>query len=437
MKKRNLGVLTIGFLAFLGLSNELQAYPMFGKQTGMEDCKACHMQHMPKLNAVGRQFAVSGMTQSKKSVDANSSKMDLYASVMFKSLYEETWDKPSADGLIQETSPTAGGDWSVPRTASLFVGGRVSDNVGAIIDLSYKDLEDNSIQGKVVYAKEIKDGYMGAVAYSTASFGPFSGMETYNTGLYKPLRTFDIRKLSNAFQACEIGSGAGTGVQLYFDRGNVFRGQGHLFATVGVFTPAQDNANMQMNDNVLRFARGAYEYPIGNFNLIFGGFGITGGSQVASTQPLSVEQDTYGIDFQLEGVLLGKPVSLVMSKVLKNRVTYTGVDANLLDPERNTNLESKAFSAEGEINVLENLGLKVAYLTFDDLSDYTGPGRGAGYEAGHIDVRDIDHAYTIGADYSFNLYLPMKLAVEHSWAKPSLERVKDYRDFLVSLNILF
>ena len=28
--------------------------------------------------------------------------------------------------------------------------------------------------------------------YTTANFGPFSGMEVYNTGLYKPLRTFEI-----------------------------------------------------------------------------------------------------------------------------------------------------------------------------------------------------------------------------------------------------
>jgi len=437
MKKKSWSALTLGLLALAGFTSEAVAYPMFGKQTGL-DCQACHMQHMPKLTVVGRQFAISGMTQSKKGLDANNSQMDLYASVMFKSQYEKTWDKPSADGNITDASPAANGDWSVPRTASLLVGGRVSEHVGALIDLSYKDSEDNSIQGKIVYAKEIKDGYMGAAAFSTASFGPFSGMETYNTGLYKPLRTFDIRKLSNAFQACEIGSGAGTGVQLYFDRDNVFRGKGHLFATVGMFTPAQDNANMQMSSNILRFARGAYEYPVGDFNLIFGGFGVNGGSQVSATDPLSVEQNTYGVDFQLEGLLLGKSVSVVMSKVLKNKVTYTGVGANLLDPERNTNLDSRAFSTEAEINLTPDFGLKAAYLTFDDLSDYTQTINGAGgYARNHADVRDLDHAYTIGADYSFELCLPMKLAIEHSWAKPSLERVKDYRDFLVSLNILF
>lgn len=431
MKKQKLGISIVGLLAVIGLTNEAQAMPMFGKQTGL-DCKACHLQHMPKLNAAGRQFAVSGMTQSKKSVDANNSGMDLYTSVMVKSMYEETWDKPSSDGKIKDTSPTVGGEWSVPRTASLYIGGKLSDNVGAIIDLSYKDVEDNSIQGKAVYAKEIENGYMGAVAYSSASFGPFSGMEAYNTGLYKPLRTFDIKKLSNAFQASEIGTGAATGVQIYYDKDI---GTGHLFATAGMFAPVQDNAEMELSDNILPFARVAYEYPVGDFNFILGGFGISGGSKVSSVEPLSIDRKTYGIDFQLEGVVAEKSVSLMLSKVLKNEVTYTGIGSNLLDPEEHTNLDNTAFSAEGEVNLFSNFGVKAAYLTFDDRSDYSVQSKG--YAKNHINVKDIDHAYTVGVDYSFKVYLPMKVAVEHSWVAPSLDAVKNYRDFLVSLNILY
>lgn len=432
MRNKKWGALAIGFLTLLGLSNEAQAMPMFGKQTGL-DCTACHLQHMPKLNAVGRSFAASGMTQGKKNVDVNNSGMDLYASVMVKAMYEETWDKPTSDGKIKDyVTPTAGGEWSVPRTASLYVGGRVSENVGAIIDLSYKDVEDNSIQGKVVYAKEIENGYMGAVGYSSASFGPFSGMETYNTGLYKPLRTFDIKKLSNAFQASEIGTGSSTGMQVYLDRD---MGAGHLFATAGLFAPAQDNADMKVSDNILPFARVAYEYPVSDFNFILGGFGIVGGSKVSASEPLSIDRRTYGIDFQLEGIVAEKSVSLILSKVLKNEVTYTGIGSNLLEPERYTNLDNTAFSVEGEVNLFHDFGVKAAYLTFDDRSDYSV--QNTGYAKNHINVKDIDHAYTVGVDYSFKVYLPMKVAVEHSWATPSLDTVKNYRDFLVSLNILY
>ncbi|MFZ3052928.1 MAG: hypothetical protein WA099_05915 [Sulfuricurvum sp.] len=430
MRNKKWGALAIGFLTLLGLSNEAQAMPMFGKQTGL-DCTACHLQHMPKLNAVGRSFAASGMTQGKKNSDANSSGMDLYASVMVKAMYEETWDKPSADGLIKDNvTPTAGGEWSVPRTASLYVGGKLSENVGALIDLSYKDAEDNSIQGKVVYAKEIENGYLGAVAYSSASFGPFSGMETYNTGLYKPLRTFDIKKLSNAFQASEIGTGAATGMQIYYDKDKMFTSDDHLFVTGGVYTPLQDNTDMQIRENILPFARVAYEFPVSDFNFVLGGFGIVGGWQVSSSEPLSIERETYGIDFQLEGMIAEKSVSLILSKVLRNEVTYTGIGSNANNPAEYINLRNTAFSAEGEINLTPEIGFKVAYLTFDDRYLYKT-------QNSHNDVKDIDHAYTVGVDYSFDAYFPMKLAIEHAWAKPSLDSVADYRDFLVSLNILY
>ena len=215
MKNRKLSILSIGLLALLGLSNEAQALPMFGKQTGL-DCTACHLQHMPKLNSTGRSFAASGMTQSNKKVDANGSKMDLNPSIMFKSMYEETWDLPNSSGTLK-TTPTDGGDTSIPKTASLFLGGKVTDNVGALINASYKKDEDNSLNGKIVYANEVKDGYWGTALYTVDNFGAFSGMENYNSSLYKVLKTFDMKKLANAFQATGIGAGAATGVQLYYD----------------------------------------------------------------------------------------------------------------------------------------------------------------------------------------------------------------------------
>lgn len=426
MKKNKWGFPLASLILAAGMGNEAYAYPMFGKQTGL-DCTACHMQHEPKLNAAGRKFAASGMTQSLHANDANSSGMDLNPSLMFKSMYEQTWDKPNERGEVNPDAVTEGGDLSIPRTASLLLGGRFSENIGALLNLSYKDAENNSIGGKVVYAKELENGYLGAVVYSSASFGPFSGMENYNTGLYKPLRTFDIKKLSNAFQMSEIGTGGATGGQVYYDSDNVLTSNGHLFATVGMYAPAQDNVAIELSENFLPFGRIAYEYDLGDFNLIFGGFIIDGGSIVSSTTPLSIKRETYGIDFQLEGVVADRSVSFIVSDVLKNKVTYSGIGSGT--NKDYTDLLNKALSMEGEVNLTPDFGLKLAYLRYDDLYNYSGHQRD--------DARDLDHAYTVGADYSFKAYLPMKLAVEHAWAAPSKVGVKDYKDFLVSLNILY
>jgi hypothetical protein len=425
MKNRQWGIFTVGLLAVIGLTNEAQALPMFGKQTGL-DCKACHLQHIPKLNAVGRKFAASGMTQSIKEADENSSGMDLNPSVMFKSIYEKTWDLPTSSGKIKET-PTSNGDLAVPKTASLFVGGRVSEKVGAIVNLSYKDNEDNSIGGKVVYANKIENGYWGMAVYSSDNFGPFSGMENYNSSLYKPLKTFDMRKLSNAFQATKLGSGSATGVQLYYDKDNLFRGGDHVFGSLGMYAPAQDNRYMDLSSNILPFARVAYEYPVGDFNLILGAFGIVGGSTVSSTEPMRLNRETYGMDFQVEGMMFEKSVSLIMSNVFHNKLTYTGVGSEV---EEFDDVFNDAFSVEGEVNLTPDFGVKAAYMTMNDR--YTYP-----HESKYVNIKDIDRAITIGFDYSFALYLPMKLSVEHAWAKPYLDQVKDYRDLMVTLNVLY
>ena len=428
-KKRWMMPIIAGVAMMGSLATEAYAYPMFGKQTGL-DCTACHMQHEPKLNQAGRKFVWAGMTDSIKTHEAGYTGMeDINPSIMFKSMYEETWDKPGKSGGVSTTAETNGGVWSVPKTASLLFGGRINENLGGLVDFSYKDNYDNSFAAKMIYANEIQDGHWGVSIYSGADFGPFSGVEVYNTGLYKPLRTFDIRKLSNAFSAAEINADAATGLQLYYERNGVFGNGDHIFVTAGAYAPAQDQRDMNIGSNVLPFARLAYEFPVGGFNLMIGAFGINGGDTVAANEPLHIKRETYGLDLQLEGSVADFPVSLVMSKVLKNDVMWTGIGNNHENPEEYTDVDNQGFSVEGEVNVLENLGLKLAYMTYDDVYPYT--------KSSHLDALDIADAITVGMDYSFNVYLPMKLAVEHSWVNPGLDRVHNWNDFLVSLNILY
>ena len=419
-------IVAVGLLAFVSLTSEVKALPTFTKQTGM-DCTACHIQHIARLNKFGRKFLASGMTISQKFTDANSSGSDINAGVMFKSIYEKTDKKPSESGQVKDTTVTNDGILSVPRTAALYVGGRVTKNFGALVNLSYKSQNDNSISGKMVYAQEIQDGYIGLAAYSTADFGPFSGMEIYNSGLYKPFRTFDIRRLSNALQATEIGTGASTGLQAYYDKDGALADGDHVFATVGMYAQGQDNNQLDLTSNLVPFVRLAYEYPVGSYNLILGGFAIIGGDTASDTSSISIERKTYGMDFMVEGYIGDKSATLTMSKVFKNEVTYTGIGAGTskdLD-----NIDNEAFSVGGEVNLTPDFGVKLAYLTMNDRYPYSNTNK--------VNVKDLDNAITVGMDYSFKYYFPMKLSIEHSWAKPSKSTVEDYRDFLISFNMLF
>jgi hypothetical protein len=425
----------VGLLTFASLTQEAQALPMFTTQTGM-DCTGCHTQHMPRLNKFGRKFAASGLTISKQIADMDASHAaeqedvsdtDLNPSLLIKSKYARTWDKPDGKGAIKE-GDTNDGELSVIRMATFFYGGRVTENVGGMLNLGWRKEEGDSIGGKVTYAEGIEDGYWGVTAYSNPAQGPFSGMEFYNTGLYKPLRTFDMRIYSNAAQSTKVGAKSATGLQVYYDKDNLLSAADHFFVTAGIYTPTQDNALMDMGDNILPFARIAYEYPIGDYNVMVGGFIISGGDTVSSTEALSIKRETYGMDVQIEGDIADREASLTMTNIFKNKVEFTGIGAQL--DHDTEDIYNESFSVEGTISVTPEFIAKLGYMTFNDLFEYS--------KATKVNVKDLDYAINIGLDYGFSVTnTPMKLAVEYAWMEPSLSRVESYEAFMATLTLPF
>ena len=413
-------------LLVIAFSSNVYALPMFERQTGL-NCNACHLQQDPKLNKFGRDFLLSGMTLSDKISETNKSDSDIQASIMFKSRYEKTSDKPDSKGAVSSESPLNDGVSAIPKTASVMLGGRVTDNLGVFINASYKDEEDHALSGRLMYSKKLEDGYVGVSVYSFANFGPFSGIEPYNTGLYKPNRNFEAMKLSNINQATKIGSGKATGLQLYYVNDFMFNNNDRLFASIGGYTPTQDNADIEVTSNFIPLARLAYEYKVGNFNIILGGYALVGGLTSDSTQSLQMKRETYGIDLQLEGVLLNKEVSLSATKVLRNDVVYTGIGAG--ENEDSEDILGEGFSVETYVNLTNDFGVKLAYLNYDDKYSYD--------DALKNDVKDVDTAITVGLDYSFDYGTPMKVSLEHYWADAALDRVEDYKGFVATLNVLF
>jgi hypothetical protein len=440
-KQKGSSIVLVGLLAFAGLTQEASALPMFTAQTGM-DCTGCHTQIMPRLNKFGRKFAASGMTMSQQVSDMNeehateqgkTSDMDLNPSMLIKSKYAKTWDKPDGKGVVKEDDDTNDGDFSPVRMATLSVGGRVNENVGGMLNLGWRKEEDASISGRVTYANEIEDGYWGVTAYSTSTLGPFSGMEFYNTGLYKPLRTFDMHKYSNASISAKVGSGAATGLQVYYDKDNLIGGGDHFFITAGIYTPGQDNADVDMRENILPFARIAYEHPIGDYNVMIGAFIISGGDSVSPTDRLGIDRETYGMDMQIEGDIVDREASLTLVKNFKNKVEFSGIDAPELDSS--DNIDNESFSVDAALSVTPSIVAKIGYMTFDDKFVYSSSGGGGG-AADKIDVKDLDYAINLGVDYGFTVTdTPIKLAVEYAWMNPELDRVKNYESFMVTLTL--
>ena len=424
MKKlKGIHITLIALLTFVSLTQKVEALPMFTTQTGM-DCTGCHTQHLPRLNKFGRKFVASGMTISKQMEN-----MDINPSLLIKSKYARTWDKPDGKGVIQEDG-TNDGELSVVRMAGLYTGGRITENIGGMLNLSWRKEHGKSVYGKVVYSQKIQDGYWGATLYSTPEYGPFAGMEFYNTGLHKPLRTFDMRIYSNVSQMSNRGDiQNSTGIQAYYDKDNFINTGDHFFVTAGIYTPNQDNALMDMGDNILPFARIAYEYPIGDYNVMVGGFIISGGDTVSSTQSLSIKRETYGMDMQIEGKIADKEASLVLTKVFQNKVEYTGIGAHS-EEDDTEDIYNNGFSVEGTYSITPEFIGKLGYLHFNDRFEYSG--------AKKINVKDLDYAINVGVDYGFSIKnTTFKLAVEYAWMEPTLDRVEEYQSFMATLTLPF
>jgi len=243
-----------------------------------------------------------------------------------------------------------------------------------------------------------------------------------------------MRIYSNAAQSTKVGTQSATGLQAYYDKDSSFSSGDHFFITAGIYSPAQDNALIDMGDNVLAFGRIAYEHPIGDYNVMIGAFGISGGETVAATEEISVKQE-YGMDMQIEGFIADREASLVLTSVFKNKVEFTGIGAQTIDDLED--IYNSSFSAEGTLSITDAIIGKLGYMNFNDRNEYrtfpAGPGK-----TSKINVKDLDYAINVGADYGFTISdTTMKLALEYAWMKPTLERVVDYESFMATFTLPF
>jgi len=436
------------FLIMLTFPDAAQAVPGFARQTGLE-CFMCHTQNQTKLNSFGRDFAHSGYAMSTE--DGSQSLIDgkelglslptvLNLSVMLKARWDKSNDAINGKGRVLESKDgddidSNRGLYEVYKTSTINIAGRVSENVGSILELREK--EGKAIfGGKVITAFDTGNSYSGLAIYSTNNYGPFTGMETYNTGLYKPLRQFENHKLTNAAQASDLGSGAATGVQVYY------AGE-YLFATVGGYVPVHNSDGIDIGSTIIPFTRLAVEIPLGDMNLVIGGYGIKGHARASNTSfdpdlsgyipraLVTVYKEAYGMDLQLEGSVLDLSTLLTVNAVFKNK---TSLSNPLLmgDPTIDVygepeDAQTEAYSVDLEVNPWPSLGLKVAYLYANDKGPHI-------LEPDKIDAKD-KHALSFGLDYSFRQNI--MFTVEYSMVTPSRLDIANYTDALGVITISF
>jgi hypothetical protein len=175
------GLLAVA-VGLLCITPQAEAVPAFARQMGVA-CNTCHFQHFPLLNAFGRAFKASGFTMTGTSLiesDHFSLPANLNAAIFTNIRYQKSSGKISADHNSNN------GEWIIPGETSLFVGGRVSPHVGALIE---GDVGAGGLNGggflasiKVPVLFPVTNSIHAGLVPFSAGLGPAYAFETLNTG---------------------------------------------------------------------------------------------------------------------------------------------------------------------------------------------------------------------------------------------------------------
>ena len=137
-KYRALVTLTVAWLVscIAALPFDAQALPSFARQTG-QNCVACHAGgQFPELTPYGRMFKMTGYTIGQRTIPLSVMAVASASSIADASKS----DDPSAD--FQKNRMV------ILATGSVFVAGKVTDNIGAFAQITYNNYASQDADGK-------------------------------------------------------------------------------------------------------------------------------------------------------------------------------------------------------------------------------------------------------------------------------------------------
>lgn len=360
-----------GVLAAAAFAPEASAIPSFARQTGM-GCTACHFQHFPILNSFGMAFKAAGYTmmgaQGKVEAEHMSIPDTLNASVLVKIRYQKT--NGTAPDAVSGTT-TNSGQWQVPDEMSMFLGGRVSDNIGFVIEGNLAGGNNTAAGGnggiatgfKIPMMWDVGSAKVGLVPFYTDVLGMAHGFELTSSSMVRGLRWAEDRSYISAasfigMNSGTTGNGSGT-VGVAFVAKNDF---GYInltrYAPQAAGAPA-----IQLRSNWLRIAATP---TVANWNMHIG-LGVASGSNWSTHAVTGVqtkqERKATILDFQGQTQLAGKDFSLYASYATAPATAAGAAVANVW----NANPSAKtAIQIGGDYSVIPHvLFLGASYLNGD------------------------------------------------------------------------
>ncbi len=366
------------------VSTPSQATPAFGRQAG-KACTTCHFQHYPALNGYGQEFKAGGFTDMGKQGLMKGKDFSLpevlNASLFFKFRYQDTngSDNPGNATL-------ASGDWQVPDEFVLLFGGRVTENIGFMLEGQLADPDAPLVAGfKMPFMFKAGGMKVGVVPYTTDGLGASYGFELLNTGAVRNVRILEHRNETSAQQYIGTASPALGAAFIVWDP--------KFFANLSRWTPnhAGDASGMKLSST---YFRAAYTPTMGDWDLGAGVQSWSGTSEDATGGALR-DTKAWAVDFQAQGAYGNLPLGVYLTHANAAATPAGAAVTNLFNTNRN---DRTATVIMAELGVLPNKAtLQLAYRWAD---------------TGSTAANSKDNAWTLGATYQ--IAQNARLQVEHS-----------------------
>lgn len=286
----------LALAASLTMTTTAVAVPAFARQTGAS-CSSCHFQHFPALTAFGQSFKAGNYAlaggQSMLEGDILSLPAVLNLSMVLKMKYVKT-NGASGDGSDR-------GEFMMPDEASVFLGGRVGNNMGFLIEGQLADQSAPVFASfKVPIGANALAGRLSVVPFSTDGLGTPFGFELLSTGAVRNVRSFEERAATSAQQYVMGGVGEGVAEGLAFVYA---RNKG--FVNVTLWTPNQGTVAL---DRPAYYMRLAATPTLGSWTL---GGGVQWWTGTATT--IGHVTKAVALDLQAHGSAGGLPVGFYLT----------------------------------------------------------------------------------------------------------------------------
>ena len=376
-------LLSIGIVILMGLllPSFADAVPAFARQMDTT-CETCHYQHFPLLKAFGRAFKASGFTMtSRKTIDSDhlSFPETLNAALFTNIRYQSSnGQKPLPTDNPSRNSNN--GEWIIPGETSLFIGGRISENMGALLegDVGGAGTAAGSSSPflaslKLPFMYSVGKGVnLGVVPFS-AGLGPAYAFEMLNTGAVgNHLITLVHPTAVSAQQYIQVGPATN-------GYGGDAEGMGFVavssdfFVTLAKWSPNHlpidaGGSSAPMSSD---YARIAVMPQFKGWDLGFGAQYFGGRSSIADSGGLTpVRTEAYAVDAQAQGTVRSMPLGVYLSYA-SAPATKSGQTTNLYNQNPNS---ARAISIVMELGAFsDGRGtLQLAYRSANDGVDTYG-----------------------------------------------------------------